>query len=380
MSAPVVAMVAGEASGEMYGAQLAKALERLVPGLRLFGVGGERMRAAGVELVAHIQDLAVVGITEVIGHLPRIYKIFRRMATEIARRKPALFVPIDFPDFNLRLARRAKALGIPVTYFIAPQVWAWRKGRLSTMRRVVDHVVSIFPFEEAFFRAARIPVTYVGHPLVETVPARLPHDEFEARHGLQTGRPTVCLLPGSRLREIENHLPVMLAAAAQVAASRELQVTIARAPTIERAVIERILGERPAFAAQVEILDDETYAGLAHADAAIVASGTATVEGALLGTPMVVVYRVSQPTWWVGKLMVDTPFYSMVNLIAGCAVVPELIQDDFSPENVAREITSLLEDEQKRATIRTALREVRAKLGEPGAIDRAARLIAGRLG
>ena len=379
MSAPAVAVVAGEASGEMYGAQLARALRQLVPGLTLFGIGGERMREAGVELVGHIQELAVVGITEVVVHLPRVYRILRRMAGEIARRRPALFIPIDFPDFNLRLAGKSKSLGIPVIYFISPQIWAWRKGRLATMRRLVDHVISIFPFEEAFYRAAGISVTYVGHPLVETARTTVSRDCFQTRYGLAADRKTICLLPGSRVKEIENHLPRMLEAFARVAVSECAQATIARAPTIERALIENYLGHQAAGSCQIIILDNETYAGLAHADAAIVASGTATVEAALMGTPMVVVYRVSRPTWWVGKLLVHTPFYSMVNLIAGREIVPELIQDDFTVERVASEVQSLLRDGGRRNQMRAGLAEVKQKLGAPGAIERAAQLIAQKL-
>lgn len=379
MTAPAVAVVAGEASGEMYGAQLARALRQLVPEVTLFGIGGERMREAGVELVAHIQELAVVGITEVVAHLPRVYQIFRRMAREIARRRPALFIPIDFPDFNLRLARKSKSRGIPVIYFISPQIWAWRKGRLATMRRVVDHVISIFPFEEPFYRAAGIPVTYVGHPLVEIVHTSVSRGDFQVRNGLAADRKTICLLPGSRVREIENHLPVMLEAFTRVAASEPVQATIARAPTIERALIETFLGHPVPGNTKITILDNDTYAGLAHADVAVVASGTATVEAVLLGTPMVVVYRVSRPTWWVGKLLVETPFYSMVNLIAGREVVPELIQDDFTVARVASEVRSLLANEEKRKEMCAGMAEVRQTLGAPGAIERAARLIAEQL-
>lgn len=379
MPAPLVAIVAGEASGEMYGAQLVAALRREIPELKPFGIGGERMQAEGVELVAHIRELAVVGLSEVLAHLPRIYGIYRLMADEIRHRRPALFIPIDFPDFNLRLARRAKSLGIPVIYFIAPQVWAWRKGRLKTMRRVVDQVISIIPFEEAFFRAAGIPIQFVGHPLVETARTSVSREEFLARHGLTAWCSTLCLLPGSRVREVENHLPVMLEALARLAHKRPIQATIARAAAIERSLIERIVRAHPLVAGKVVILDNQTYAGLAHADAAIVASGTATVEAALLGTPMVVVYRVSRTSWWVGKVLVDTPFYSMVNLLAGRPMVRELIQNELTCANVAREVELLLSSPEKRTEMRAALAEVGKKLGEPGAIGRAARLIAERL-
>ena len=366
-------MVAGEASGDRHGAALAAALPRHLP-VHWFGIGGDAMAAAGVELVEHARAVNVLGIVEVVRHLPRVYRVFRNLLEEVDRRRPQFAVLIDFPDFNLRLARRLHQRGIPVVYFIAPQVWAWRRGRIKLLRRYTRKLICIFPFEEEFFRRAGVEVEYVGHPLLDAARPALSRQEFLQRYGLQANRPTVCLLPGSRNQEVARHLPLLLEAAARLAEQRSLQFTLVRANTVDPALPKALLAQRREL--PVTLIDDSPYNALAWADAAVISSGTATVEALLLGTPMVVIYRVAAPSWWVGKLLVRTPHYSMVNLLAGRRLVPELIQSDFTPQRVAAELERLLSDTSERARIQMELGRLKERLGPPGAIERASRAVA----
>lgn len=363
---------AGEASGEMYAARLAAAL-RARTGANIFGLGGTRMREAGVELVADSGQVAVVGISEVVRRLPSVWRVFRRLMKEAERRKPALAILVDFPDFNLRLARRLKKLGVRVVYFISPQVWAWRPGRVKLMKRLIERMICIFPFEAEFYRKAGIAADFVGHPLAGEVKPSMARDEFAAVHGLDPERPVVALLPGSRASEIRHNLPGMLDACSILSRERRLQFLLAAAPGIpEQKVHAHARKDVP-----LRIVRGATYDVLAAARCAIVASGTATVETALLGTPMVVVYRVSPATAFLARRLVRVPHFAMVNLIAGHRIVPELIQEDFTAEKVAVETLDLLESRAAREEMQHALAEVRAKLGPPGAIERAAEMIAG---
>ena len=389
MPAPASALiVAGEASGDRHGAALAAALPRHLPvALRVpqgdpelaervtwFGIGGNLMAAAGVEVITPASAFNVLGIVEVLGHLPRIYGIYRGLLREIDRRRPRFAVLIDFPDFNLRLARQLHRRGIPVIYFVAPQAWAWRPGRVKLLRRYVRKLICIFPFEEEFFRRAGVDVEYVGHPLLEVAKPTLSREEFFQRYKLRPDRPTVCLLPGSRNQEVARHLPRLLEAAARLARQRPLQFTLVRASFVHPLVLEGILRHHRDL--PLTVIEDTPYNALAWADAAVISSGTATVEALLVGTPMVVVYRVATPSWWVGKLLVRTPHYSMVNLLAGERLVPELIQSDFTPARVATEVERLLSDPAERARIQKELGRVKERLGPPGASERAARAVA----
>ena len=376
-AAAAALIVAGEASGDRHGAALAAALPRHLP-VRWFGIGGDQMAAAGVELVTHARAVNVLGIVEVAAHLPRIYGVYRKLLAEVARRRPRFAVLIDFPDFNLRLARQLHRRGIPVIYFIAPQMWAWRPGRAKLLQRYTRKLICIFPFEEEFFRKAGVSVEYVGHPLVDLVRPTLAREQFLARHALHRDHPTVCLLPGSRNQEVARHLPLLLEAARRLAAVRPVQFTLVRAGTVDPALLARLLGRKGHLS--LTVIEDNPYNALAAADVAIISSGTATVEALLLGTPMVVVYRVAAPSWWVGKLLVRTPHYSMVNLLAGEKLVPELIQSEFTPARVAEEVGRLLSDPAARARIQTELGRVKGCLGPPGAIERACRAVAAAVG
>jgi lipid-A-disaccharide synthase len=369
---PRLLISSGETSGDLYGAELVRHLRPLAPGLEVFGLGGDRLQAEGALLLAHARELAVVGLWEVVTHLRRIRRVFHRVLDEADRRRPDAAVLIDYPDFNLRLAAQLRARGIPVLYYVSPQVWAWRRGRLRAIRENVSRMIVIFPFEEPLYREAGVPVTFVGHPLVDL--ARPEPDRAAALRALRldVARPLVALLPGSRAQELAHHLP-RLAGTVRLLSDRrpDLQFALALAPSLEPSRVAAALEGLP-----VRVVAGRTHELLSACAAAIVASGTATVEAAILGAPMVVVYHLSPVTYVLGRRLVDVPHFAMVNLIAGRRVVPEIIQRAFTPERTAGEVLSLLEDETRRARMMADLDEVRRRLGAPGASGRAAAEVA----
>jgi lipid-A-disaccharide synthase len=375
MSGPEILISAGEASSDMYAARLATAL-RARTGARLFGMGGKRMAEAGVELIVDYHEVAVVGISEVLHKIPTVIGVQRRLAGEAARRGAALAILVDSPGTHLGVARRLKNHGIRVGYFIGPQVWAWRPGRVRVVKRLVECMVVIFPFEEEIYREAGVPVDFVGHPLVEVVRASMGRSEFAARYGLDPNRAIVTLLPGSRRSEIERHYPLIMKACERLSRGAQdrgpIQFVLAAAPALGPDLFAPYARQ----GVSVTRVEGATYDALAAADCAIVASGTATVESALLGTPMVVVYRVSPTSAFVLRRMVRSPFIAMVNLIAGRRVVPELIQDHFTSAALEQEVRKLLESPVTRDEMKAGLAEVRAKLGPAGAIERAADIFA----
>jgi lipid-A-disaccharide synthase len=375
---PNILLSAGEASSDMYAAQLAKALVKRT-GARIFGMGGRRMAEAGVELIADYHEVAVVGIAEVLHKIPTVIDVQRRLAREAVRRKAALAILVDSPGTHLGVARRLKNAGIPVGYFIGPQIWAWRPGRVRVVKRLVKRMVVIFPFEEEIYRKAGVPVNFVGHPLVDWVKPQKSREEFAEENGLDPARPTVALLPGSRRSEVMRNFPAILEACARLAngagAINGIQFVHAAAPGIGADVWETF--ERADL--RVKRVEGATYDVLNAADCAIVASGTATVEAALVGTPMVVVYRVAPATALVLRRMLRTPHVGMVNLIAERRVAPELLQDGFTPEAVEREVRRLLESPAAREEAKKGLADVRARLGPGGAIERAADIFEGLL-
>jgi lipid-A-disaccharide synthase len=359
---------AGEASGDMYAARLATALQQRAD-VRIFGMGGPKMRAAGVDIVTDYSEVSVVGITEILRHLPSLIRAMRHLVTEAERRQPTLAILTDFPGFHLRLARKLKSRNIRNAYYICPQFWAWRPWRARVVRRRFAKALCIFPFEEKFYGDAGVPTKFIGHPLVGEVHAALDRAAFCAQHHLQPEEPLVAVLPGSRSAELRQHLPVLREACLRIQASEpHAQFVVAAAPGGSSTAL------RQAWDAQLPLrfVHDQTYETLASADAAIVSSGTATVETALLDIPMVVVYRVTPLTAMLAKPLVRTPFFSMVNLIAGKRIVPELIQSDFTPERVSKEVVQLLRDPAARQAMRVDLAEVRNRLGPPGAVARAA--------
>ena len=373
LSPPRLFISCGEPSGDFYGAELVRHLRSAEPTLEVFGLGGDRLLAQGASLVAHDRDLAVVGITEVLLHLRQIHRIYRRTVEEIQRRRPHVAVLVDYPDVNLRLARELRQQGTTVVYYVSPQIWAWKKHRIHAIRKTVSRMLVIFPFEEELYRRAGVDVTFVGHPLVDAVRPAPDRAAFLREHGLDPSRPVVALLPGSRKAEVTHNLPPLLQAVPRLLARRsDLQFLLARAPGLPDSVFA---GAKD----PVRIAQGRSQAVLGSASVALVASGTATVETALLGIPMVVVYRLSPLTYLLGRRFVDVPHYAMPNLIAGRRVVPELIQSDFTPERVAAEALSLLENEGQADAMRRGLAEVRHKLGEPGASKRAADIVASKL-
>ncbi|MGA2720396.1 MAG: lipid-A-disaccharide synthase [Candidatus Acidiferrales bacterium] len=378
MSPPKILISAGEASSDMYAARLAVALRERT-GAQLFGMGGPRMAEAGVEVILDYHEVAVVGITEVLHKIPTVVRVQNRLAVEAAKRGASLAILVDSPGTHLGVARRLKQRGIPVGYFIGPQVWAWRAGRVRIVKRLVNRMVVIFPFEEKIYRDAGVPVNFVGHPLVDVVRPTMTRTEFAARYGLDAAQPIVTLLPGSRRSEIEKNYPAVIEACERLrhgeGGAVGVQFVHAAAPNLKAELF--VPYSRPGL--NLTRVEGATYDALAAANCAIVASGTATVEAALLGTPMVVVYRVNRVTAAIVRRMIRTPFIGMVNLIAGRRVVPELIQDAFTPEAVEAEVRRLLESESARAEAKAGLAEVRAKLGPGGAIERAADVFAAML-
>ena len=368
---PQILISAGEASGDMYAARLAGALQKRT-GAKIFGMGGPRMREAGVELIVDAKEIAVLGITEVIHKVPTVLKILRRLRNEAARRKPALTILVDSPGTNLPLGKKLHRLQLPVVYFIAPQVWAWRPWRIRAMKRILNRVLVIFPFEEAIYQEAGIPVNFVGHPLVDVVRPSKSRAEFLAAHGLDASRPVVALLPGSRPTEIGLNLPDMLDGCEGLARDLNPQFVMAVAPGNSEQFLQRYM--RPGLV--IKRISGEPYDVLASADCAIVSSGTATVEAALLGRPMVVVYRVSAPSAFILRRMIRAPHLAMVNLIAGRKIVPELIQDEFKGPRVEAEVRRLLSSAEERTSMKHDLAEMTARLGAGGAIDRAADILA----
>jgi lipid-A-disaccharide synthase len=302
-----------------------------------------------------------VGLLEVVAHIPRIYGEYRRLLAAAREEKPDLAILTDSPDFHLRVARHLHRQGVPVVYLVAPQAWAWRKGRLRTMRRTVRRLLCIFPFEEAFFARAGVKATYIGHPLAGLVAPTISREEFFRKHGLAAGRPLIAVLPGSRRGEAARHLPAVLDAVERLGREQALNLILPASATTGAAFFRERMGSSP-----VRVIEGESWDAMAHADLVLAASGTVTVEAALLGTPMVTFYKVTPPSWLAGKLLVRVPFYSMVNLIAGRAVVPELMQSRMTGETIAREARRLLADPGARAEMKAGLDEVREKLSRAG--------------
>jgi lipid-A-disaccharide synthase len=434
---------AGEASGEMYGAQLMEALRRHLeftfdhvgtapPGcpaeqssatlgsisadksglatqpLEFFGVGSEKMRAAGCEIVADSKDLAVVGITEILGHLPKIWGLFHKLIAEAERRKPDLAIVIDSPAFNWRVARQMKKGGIPVVYYVCPQFWAWRQGRVRLLRKYVDKALMIFPFEEKFYRDRGVDAQFVGHPLANIERPSISREEYAAQNGMTTSKPWITLMPGSREREVRMNLPTILDSAQMLGSGYEFLLPIA--PTLDLDFMQSLIKERSAAgtsstravnpsAPDIGTAESQALAernvrerignihvvadalpALAHSRAGIIASGTATVEAALMDLPFVMVYKVTRLTYFLGRSTVKVPYFAMVNLIAGRQIVPELVQNAFTPENVVAEVNKVIPDSDSRRQMLEGLKEVRQRLAGPEqsrlpAADRAARTI-----
>jgi lipid-A-disaccharide synthase len=364
-----VMLSCGEASGDLYAAALIEALRARVPDVDVFGLGGDRFHAAGGRLVGDFHGIAVTGLLEAVRIIPDSYALYRRLVNAARAERPDVLVLIDFPDFNFRLMAAVKRLGVPVVYYVSPQLWAWRPGRIQTMKALVDRVLPIFPFEEPLYRAEGVDVQFVGHPLVELIEVHESREQLTTRLGFDPARPIVALLPGSRPNELHRIVPVLAAAVPRIASAVVgTQFLVARAPNLPDSYFLPFQGS----GAPVRIVEGATDDVLAASDAVITASGTATVQTALHGKPMVVVYRLSPVTYKLGKPLVRVSMYSMVNLVAGERVVEELIQEQCTPENVAREAVDLLTNHERVSDMKEQLAAVRDKLGGIGASGRAA--------
>jgi lipid-A-disaccharide synthase len=366
----------GEASGDLYAGALVREMRALIPDIDVFGLGGPEFARAGGRVIANTHEVTTTGLTEPLARLPELLAVRRRLLEAADVTRPDVFVPIDFWGFNYRLARAMNSRRVPVTYYISPQLWASRPWRMKSMRKIARRVLVIFPFEEAIYRKAGVPVEFVGHPLVDLTAHTKSRQDFLDIKGLSASAPTVALLPGSRPGEVTRILPDLTSAAALIAARvPNPQFLVARAPNLDDRLFDPIRNAGLDLVSRVRIVEGDANGVLAASDVALTASGTATVQAALHNTPMVIVYRVSPWTYRLGRPLVTVDTFGMVNLIAGHKIVPELIQHDFTPAAVANEAVSMLTDPARAARIREGLRDVRRKLGEGGASRRAAEAI-----
>ncbi|MCK6559800.1 lipid-A-disaccharide synthase [candidate division KSB1 bacterium] len=367
-TSPDILIVAGEASGDLHGARLVQALKAAAPTCRIFGIGGDGMAGAGMELLFHIRDMAVVGFSEVIRHLPFLRKVMATLLAEVERRRPAVVILIDYPGFNLRLARRLQRHGCKILYYIAPQVWAWGKNRIPKMAKLVDELAVVFPFEEPLFADAGVRTHFVGHPLLEGLSPRLSRREFFAAHGFVEGKPLLGLLPGSRHHEIMRLLPDMITTAQQLRQRHPgLQIAVGQAPTLPVRLYQEMIPN-----GEVRLLSDATYELMRDSTACLVCSGTATLETACFGTPLAIVYRVSRLSYAIGKRLVKLPHIGLVNVVANRKIAPEFVQEAFQPQHVAEALSPYLQPTPEREAICQALLQVRERLGTPGASQRTA--------
>jgi len=362
-------LVVGEASGDIHGAHLVQALLRRDPSLRIFGVAGEQLRRTRFESLFDVSEIAGMGLTELFGNLRRLWGAYQLLRRSLRERRPNLLVLIDFPEINLRLAKLAKELRVPVLYYVSPQIWAWRRGRVRQIARWVDRMAVIFPFEVPFYERHGVKVTFVGHPLLDTIGVPKDKEQLRAKLGLEAGKFIIALLPGSRRKEVANHLPAMLTAARQLHRAADVQILCVRASTIG----QEELGELSDFQEpKIRIVSEDRYDAIGAADLVWVASGTATLETGLLLKPMIIVYRMSWLTYWLARLLVRVEAIGMVNLIAGEKLAPELIQGELTPARIVAESQAILNDDAKRASIIERLKKLRERLGAPGASERVA--------
>lgn len=366
-----VMLVVGEASGDIHGADLVRALSGKDRTLRFFGVGGEQLERTNFEVLFNVSQLAGMGFVELVGSLRNIWRANRTLRQAMRERRPDLLVLIDFPEFNLRLAKLAKKLKIPVLYYISPQIWAWRRGRVRQIARWVDHMAVVFPFEVPLYKKWGVNVSFVGHPLLDIVRSRESREGVLAQLALDVKKQTIAILPGSRRGEISYHLPVLLDAAWRLRQDLAVQFFVIRASTVDRRELESML-ERVSL--RIPIVEDARYDAVNACDLAWTASGTVTVETALLLKPMIIVYRLSWLTYALARMMVNVKHIGMVNIMAGKQVVPELIQADFTAERVVKETRTLLENRDRRDSVVRKLVSLREKLGTPGAADRVANI------
>jgi len=373
MKSKRILLVAGEVSGDLHGSHLVEAIQRIEPEVQFFGVGGEGLKRRGMKLLYPSHSLSVVGLTEVFIKLRSILEALRRLKKSLDRERPDLVILIDFPDFNLRLAKIAHRRRIPILYYISPQVWAWRSKRIKLIARLVKKMVVLFPFEVPLYEAAGVDVEWVGHPLLDIVKPTLPKEVAFQQFGLDPKRRTIGLLPGSRMHEVERLLPSLLASAHLLQKEiQDLQFIIPLAPGIPKTILS---SQMKNIAVPVKVVEGFTYDVMNLSELLITASGTATLEGAILGKPMIIIYKVSFPSYWIGRALIRVDYIGLVNLVAEKEIAPELIQKDVNPQRIADEAFRILRDPILSRKMTESMGEVRQKLGEPGAAQRAARIV-----
>ena len=365
-----ILIVAGEVSGDIQGGKLVKAIKELSPDMKIAGIGGENMRASGMELLRNVSEMSFLGFTEIIKHLPFIRKVMNELIKWIEIERPKIVVLIDYPGFNLKLAEKAKKLGCKIIYYISPQIWAWGKGRIKKIARLVDQMIVVFPFEEELYQNAGVAVEFVGHPILENLEVNLSKEDFYSENDLNLNEKMIGLLPGSRSQEVENHYKPMIDAVEKLKSEYpNMQSITAKSPVVDKIVYTEIAGNNN------QKYTDKTHDVMSHSDLLFVASGTATLESACLGTPLIVVYRVSPLSWLIGKMLVNIDFIGLVNIVAGRRIAPELLQSELTPSRLALEASNILKDEKSYAETSSELLKVKKMHGEPGASKKAAELI-----
>lgn len=376
-AAGIVFISAGEASGDMHAGRLAEKIKSLRPSVRMLGLGGDRMRAAGVELLFHVEQLSFMGFFEVISHLPFMRKVMRTSLATLRREKPDLVILVDYPGFNLRLAAEARKMGLKLLYYISPQIWAWGKNRLAKIKQNVDKMVVILPFEEELYRVAGVDCEFVGHPLLEEISFNSDKEEFYGRLDIPREKLILGLLPGSRPQEVKSILPIMLKASQKITEEiSQIVPVVGLAPTLRAEIVRPYLR---AYGEEVRLLQDGIYDLMGHSHLMMVASGTATLETAIVGTPFVIVYRTSLLTYLLARRMILIPYIGLVNVVAGRKIVPEFVQRQARPEKISTEILSLLRSRERYELMKTELETIRGRLGEPGASLRAAEIATGMI-
>ncbi len=365
-----ILIIAGENSGEKYGADLVRQFKKLQPSYTFFGIGGKQMAKEGVEILFSVNDFGIVGGFEVLSHLFRIKRIFNQVKNEVKRRQPVASVLIDSPDFNLRLAKKLKKQSIPVLYYISPTVWAWRRGRLKPIKKTIEKMMLIFPFEEKIYKGSKIPAVYVGHPLQEKVRSTLTRQEFLEKYGLDPQKKLIVLLPGSRRSEFKNHMPVLAKAIHLIKNEWDIHFFLLLAESLDKKLISDFL---PLLPDNLNVLTDNHYEAIAASDLVLSACGTANLEAALLGTPLLAFYRISPLTYSLGRRLAHIDNFSIVNILAGKRIIPELIQRDFTPENIFQESKRILESEEIRSEMISNFRRIKKILGEKTASQNAAK-------
>ena len=370
MNSNSILIVAGEVSGDIHGGELVKAIKELSPEIKIAGIGGENMSSAGMELLRSVNEMSFLGFTEIIKHLPFVRKVMKELLNWIEIERPKVVVLIDYPGFNLRLAKKAKKFGCKIIYYISPQIWAWGKGRIIKIARIVDQMIVIFPFEEEIYRNAGVPVEFVGHPILENLESSSSKEDFFSENELDPDEKLIGLLPGSRFQEVDSLYKIMIDAVKLLKSEYpNVQSITAKSPALDNKVYDTIADNE-----NVKYSND-TYDVMKHSDLLFVASGTATLESACFGTPLIVVYRVSPISWIIGKILVKIKSIGLVNIVAGKKIAPEILQSDLTPSRLAREALSILKDEQLYAETSAELLKVKKLLGEPGASKNAAKII-----